>query len=74
MVQHLFQSHTGGGLGRGVGGMNGNEPRAQDDAQAQSDSDFHGIIHFHPHLRASPRPIQSVTGGKQFFASVQTAA
>gem|GEM_PF-1879150 len=67
MVQLLFQSHTGGGLGRGVGGTDGNETRTKDDEQTQSDSDFHEIIHLYPLLRASTRPIQTVTGGKAVF-------
>jgi hypothetical protein len=67
LVQLLYQSHTGGGLGRGVGGTDGNKTRAQDEAQTQSDSDFHGIIHFHSVLQASLRPILSVTGDKAVF-------
>ena len=75
LVQLLFQNRTGGGLGRVVGGLNGNATGNQDDAQSQRNSVFHEIVHLHQLLRASPRPIQSVMGRKckAVSSSVQPA-
>jgi hypothetical protein len=41
MVQDLFQSRAGGGLGRGVVRMNGNETRSKGDVQTNKDFGFH---------------------------------
>jgi hypothetical protein len=41
IVQFLFQSRTGGGLGRGVVRMDGKETRSKGDAQTNKDFGFH---------------------------------
>jgi hypothetical protein len=41
LVQLLFQSRTGGGLGRGVVRTDGNETRAKGDAKTNKGCDFH---------------------------------
>jgi hypothetical protein len=78
LAKLLFQSRTGGGLGRVVGCTDGIETSTKDDAQTQGDSDFQEMIHLNPFLRASPGPIQSVTGCKAVFClhanGCQTAA
>jgi hypothetical protein len=45
IVQLLFQSRTGGGLGPGVVRTDRNETRTKGDAQTNKDSGFHEIIH-----------------------------
>jgi hypothetical protein len=41
IVQLLFQSRAGGGLGRGVARMDGNETRTKGDAQTNKGCGFH---------------------------------
>jgi hypothetical protein len=44
LVQLLFQSRAGGGLGRGVVRTDGNKTRTQHDAQTNKDCGFHEMI------------------------------
>jgi hypothetical protein len=41
IVQFLFQSRAGGGLGRGVVRTDGNETRTKGDAKTNKDCGFH---------------------------------
>jgi hypothetical protein len=45
IIQFLFQSCAGGGLGRGVVRTDGHETRAKGDAQTEKDSSFDEMTH-----------------------------